>query len=105
MPAYRDFKTLMRCIEGWMMGFTHRERERESWGEPERVSACVPFIAQLSRKSLLMERHLQGISPLPLLWRMGRNGGDVHLKIEGGKEAAGRHELCVARLNSCQERH
>lgn len=58
----------------------YRGRERMSWGEQGRVSACVPFIAQLSRKSLLMERHLQGISPL-LGW-MGRDGGGEHLKIE-----------------------
>lgn len=76
--AYLGFKTLMRCIEGWMMGFT--ESERMGWGEPGRVSACVPFIAQLSRKSLLMERHLQGISPL-LRWT-GRDGGGESLKIE-----------------------
>ena len=80
VPAYLGFKTLMRCIEGWMKGFT--ERGRMSWAERGRVSACVPFIAQLSRKSLLMERHLQGISP-PLRW-MGRDGGGEHLKIERG---------------------
>lgn len=29
VPAYLGFKSLMRCIEGLMMGFTERERERE----------------------------------------------------------------------------
>ncbi len=29
VPAYLGFKTLMRCIEGWMMGFTERAREKE----------------------------------------------------------------------------
>lgn len=81
--AYLGFKSLMRCVEGWMMGFT--ERKRMSRGEQGRVSACVPFIAQLSRKSVLMERHLQGISPL-LRW-MGRDGGGELLKIE--REATG----------------
>lgn len=28
VPAYLGCKSLMRCIEGWMMGFTERERER-----------------------------------------------------------------------------
>lgn len=60
-PAYLGFKSLTRCIEGWLMRFT--ERQRMDWGEEGRVSACVPFIALLSRKSLLMEPHLQGISP------------------------------------------
>lgn len=45
--------------------------ERRGWGEPGREGPCVPFIAQLNRKSLLMERHLQGISPP--LQRVGRN--------------------------------
>ena len=75
-----------------MMGFTgrerEREREREKWRVPGRMSAFVPFIVQLSRKSLLMERHLQGISPM-LLW-MGRNGGGEHLKID--VEGMGRHQ-------------
>lgn len=66
--AYLHFKTLMRCIEGKMMGVC---TERRGWAEPGREGACVPFIAQLSRKSLLMERHLQGISPP--LQRVGRN--------------------------------
>lgn len=58
----------------------YREGKREGWGEQGRVSACIPFIAQLSRKSLLMERHLQGISP-PLRW-MGRDGEGEHPRIE-----------------------
>lgn len=78
VPAYLRFKTLMRCIEGWMMGFTQSERARQ--GEPGRLSACVPFIAQLCRKSLLMEHHLQGTSLL-LQW-VERNGRDVHLKMK-----------------------
>ena len=52
--AFLHFKTLMRCIEGWMMGFTQGERKTELG----RVSACAPSVAQLSRKSLLMELHL-----------------------------------------------
>lgn len=83
VPAYLRFKTLMRCIEGWMMGFTQSERAMQ--GEPGRLSACVPFIAQLCRKSLLMEHHLQGTSLL-LRW-VERNGRDVHLKMK--REATG----------------
>lgn len=30
VPAYLVFKSLMRCIEGLMMGFTERESEQES---------------------------------------------------------------------------
>lgn len=51
---YLGFKTLMRCIEGRMMGFTEREREREcgraGWGELGRVSACVPFHCSAEQK-------------------------------------------------------
>lgn len=43
----------------------------------------LPLIALLSRKSLLMVFHLQGISPM-LEW-MRRDGGGNHLKI-GGRE-------------------
>lgn len=83
VPAYLRFKTLMRCIEGWMMGFT-----QSAWLSLPgslALSACVPFIAQLCRKSLLMEHHLQGTSLL-LRW-VERNGRDVHLKMK--REATG----------------
>lgn len=38
VPAYLGFKSLMRCIEGLMMGFTERERERVSEQESVRGS-------------------------------------------------------------------
>lgn len=70
--------------------------DREGWGEPGREGACVPFIAQLSRKSLLIERHLQGISPL--LERVGmyvrkmcasenRDGGARQRRVGREREA------------------
>lgn len=37
--AYLGFKTLMRCIEGWMMGFTERGSEDEL--ERDRQSECM----------------------------------------------------------------
>lgn len=48
------------------MEFAQGERvgeRRTGWGV-DGGCVCAPFIAQLSRKSLLMEHHLQGISPL-----------------------------------------
>lgn len=33
VPAYLGFKSLIRCIEGLMMGFTQRERESEQESE------------------------------------------------------------------------
>lgn len=76
IAAYLGFKSLTRCIEGCLMRFA--ERRRMDPGGEGRVTACVPFIALLSRKSLLMERHLQGISQLRR-W-MGRHGGDECLR-------------------------
>lgn len=52
------------------------------------VGLCVPFIAQLSRKSFLMERHLQGISLL-LLQRV--EGGWM-CAFENGDGEAGRRD-------------
>lgn len=39
VPAYLGFKTLMRCIEGWMMGFTEKGSEDEL--ERDRQSECM----------------------------------------------------------------
>lgn len=41
MLAYLGFKTLMRCIEGWMMGFTEREREDESGRARQSEGMCT----------------------------------------------------------------
>lgn len=38
--AYLGFKTLMRCIEGWMM-VVYRGREREDELERDRQSECM----------------------------------------------------------------
>lgn len=83
VPAYLRFKTLMRCIEGWMMGFT-----QSGWGESGGAGQAECMCAfHCSAVQKIITDGAPCSRDFPAAAVGGEAGRDVHLKMK--REAAG----------------